>query len=154
PTTIKLASGRLLVGGAAANSSYLAAFSVGNGTLLWKDTAPVFPGFTTDVAVRGFRLASAVQTVNGFAVRTHDLSTGSVEWEDHPTIPAGSRGGITAVALNDNNVYAVGSFGEDFGSSEFMVRAYDANGTLMWDDRSHPSLETTAVDVALGPFRL
>jgi hypothetical protein len=52
-------------------------------------------------------------------------------------------------------VYAAGSSGEFFGNSEFLVRAYNAaDGSLLWDDRSHASTETAAVDLALGKFRL
>ena len=48
-----------------------------------------------------------------------------------------------------------GLAGQDFGNSEFLVRAYDAHdGTLLWDDRSHPSSQTVAVDLQLGKFRL
>jgi hypothetical protein len=62
---------------------------------------------------------------------------------------------IHAIVLNENTVYAAGSAGQFFGNSEFLVRAYDvADGSLLWDDRSHASTETAAVDLALGKFRL
>jgi len=158
PTTLKLASGRLIVAGAASTATsfntYLAAFSAKSGALLWEDRAPT-TGFFRDIAIKESRIVSAAQSGRAFVVRTYDLITGNVEWEDRPTIPAGFGGAVAAVALNGDTVFAAGSVGEDFGASEFMVRAYDAGtGTLLWDDRSHPSLDTVAVDLALGKFRL
>lgn len=154
PTTLKLASGRLLVAGAAGASTYLAAFSARNGALLWDDMAPT-SGILSDIAVTGPRIAAAISSGTSFAVRVYDLITGSLEWEDRPTTFPGFHEHVSAVVLNENAVYAAGSSGEDFGASEFMVRAYDArNGTLLWDDRSHPSAQTAAVDLVLGKFRL
>ena len=52
-------------------------------------------------------------------------------------------------------MFAAGTFAKDFGNSDFTVRAYNARtGLLLWDDHSHVSPQTTAVDIALGKFRL
>jgi len=154
PATMKLASGRLLVAGAAGSSTYLAAFSANTGASLWDDMVPTAGGIL-DIAVAGSRIAAAISSGTGFAVRAYSLSTGALEWEDRPTISPGSFENVPSIVLNEDTVYAAGSAGEFFGNSEFMVRAYDAvNGSLLWDDRSHASSETAAVDLALGKFRL
>jgi glucose dehydrogenase len=155
PTTLKLASGRLLVAGAASGRSYLAAYSAKSGALLWEDTAPVTPGLIVDLAVKDSRIAAAVSSFPTPVVRAYDLLTGYVQWEDRPTFPAGLHASLTAVGLNDGAVFTAGSVGEDFGPSEFMVRAYTAsNGTLLWDDRSHLSFGTSVADLAVGKFRV
>jgi hypothetical protein len=121
---------------------------------LWEDTTPA-PGVVFDIAVKGLRIAAAVVSGSGFIVRAYNVNSGSMEWQDRPTIAPGFRQTILAVELNDDALYAAGRSGPDFGNSEFMVRAYDArSGALLWDDRSHPSTNTAAVDLALGKFRL
>ena len=151
PSKLKLASGRLLVAGRSQDTTYLAALSTKNGAMVWEDTLPA-PGSLAEIAVRGSRIAGAVIP---FALRAYDVATGSIEWEDRPTTPPGFFQFISAVELNDNVAYAVGTAGQEFGNSELMVRAYDAGtGTLLWDDRSHSSLESNAVDVVLGKSRL
>src|SRR5262245_24260661 len=153
PTTMKLASGRLLVAGAAGGSTYLAAFSK-TGASLWDDMVPTSGGIV-DVAVAGSRIAAAISSGTGFAVRAYSLRTGALEWEDRPTISPGSVENVRAIVLNEDTVYVAGRAGEFFGNSKFLVRAYDAvDGSLLWDDRSHASTETAAVDLALGKFRL
>jgi outer membrane protein assembly factor BamB len=154
PATMQLASGRLLVAGAAGSFTYLAAFSARTGASLWDDMLPT-PGGILDIAVAGSRIAAAISSGTGFAVRAYSLRTGDLEWEVPPTISAGFFENVAAIVLNENTVYAAGSAGEFFVNSEFLVRAYDAaDGSLLWDDRSHASTETAAVDIALGKFRL
>lgn len=154
PATMKLASGRLLVAGAAGSSTYLAAFSAKTGASLWDDMVPTSGGIL-DIAVAGSRIAAAIGSGTGFAVRAYSLRTGSLEWEDRPSISPGFFEDVRAVVLNEHTVYVAGSSGEFFGNSEFLVRAYNAvDGSLLWDDRSHASTETAAVDLALGKFRL
>jgi hypothetical protein len=153
PATMKLASGRLLVAGAAGSSTYLAAFSK-TGASLWDDMVPTSGGIL-DIAVAGSRIAAAISSGTGFAVRAYSLRTGALEWEDRPTISPGSSENVRAIVLNEDTVYAAGRAGEFFGNSEFLVRAYDAvDGSLLWDDRSHASADTAAFDLALGKFRL
>ena len=154
PATMKLASGRLLVAGAAGSSTYLAAFAVKTGASLWDDMVPT-SGSILDIAVASSRIAAAISSGTGFAVRAYSLRTGGLEWEDRPTISPGFFENVSSIALNEDTVYAAGSAGEFFGNSEFLVRAYDAvDGSLLWDDRSHASTRTAAVDLALGKFRL
>ena len=153
PTKIALASGRLLVAGSAGLSTYLAVFST-TGPLLWEDMAPT-TGFVADIAVSGSRIAVAINAGPQFAIRAYDLSSGILQWEDRSALRSGFHDQVLAVELNDDAVFAAGNSGEDFGNSEFLVRAYDArNGTLLWDDRSHSSPRTTAVDLALGKWRV
>jgi outer membrane protein assembly factor BamB len=151
---MKLTSGRLLVAGAAGSSTYLAAFSAKTGASLWDDMCPTAGGIV-DIAVAGSRIAAAISSGTGFAVRAYALSTGGLEWEQRPTISPGFFENVRAIVLNEDTVYAAGSSGEFFGNSEFLVRAYNAaDGSLLWDDRSHASTETAAVNLALGKFRL
>ena len=153
PTKIALASGRLLVAGSAGLSTYLAVFST-TGPLLWEDMAPT-TGFVADVAVSGSRIAVAINAGPQFAIRAYDLSSGILQWEDRSALRSGFHDQVLAVELNNDAVFAAGNSGEDFGNSEFLVRAYDArSGTLLWDDRSHSSPRTTAFDLALGKSRL
>jgi hypothetical protein len=153
PTTMKLASGRLLVAGAAGSSTYLAAFSAKTGASVWADTVPT-SGSILDIAVAGSRIAAAITSGTGFAVRAYHLTTGDV-WEDRPAIIPGFFENVRAIVLNEDTVYVAGSAGEFSGNSEFLVRAYNAvDGSLLWDDRSHASTETAAVELALGKFRL
>ncbi len=153
PTKLILASGRLLVAGAAANGTYLAAFSAASGVRLWQDTAPT-AGTLVDIAVKGPRIAAAILGRQS-AVRAYNLITGRVEWEDRLPIRPGFQQLVFAVAQNNDSVFAAGSSGQDFGNSEFMVRAYDARkGTLLWDDRCHPSEQTAAVDLTVDKSRL
>ena len=153
PATMTLASGRLLVAGAAGSSTFLAAFSAKTGASLWDDMVPT-SGVILDIAVAGSRIAAAI-SFGTVAVRAYSLMTGDLEWEDRRTISPGFFENVGAVVLNEHTVYAAGSSGEFFGNSEFLVRAYDAvDGSLLWDDRSHASTMTAAVDLALGKFRL
>ena len=122
---LTLTSGRLVVAGGTSSSSYLAAFSAKSGRLLWEDAAPI-TGMFTDVAVKGSLLVGAVQSGSGYAVRVHDVATGQLQWQDRPTVAPGFRQQILAVGLNNDAVYAAGTAGQDFGNSEFLVRAYDA----------------------------
>jgi hypothetical protein len=154
PATMKLASGRILVAGTDGTSTYLAAFSARTGASVWDDMVPT-SGSILDIAVAGSRIAAAISSGTGFAVRAYDLRTGGLEWEDRPTISPGFFENLRAIVLNEDTVYVAGSAAEFFGNSEFLVRAYDAvDGSLLWDDRSHASTETAAVDLALGKFRL
>jgi outer membrane protein assembly factor BamB len=154
PATMKLASGRLLVAGAAGSSTYLAAFSK-TGASLWDDMVPTSGGIL-DIAVAGSRIAAAISSGTGFAVRAYSLRTGALEWEDRPTFSPESFESVRAIVLNEDSVYVAGRAVEELsGNSEFLVRAYDAvDGSLLWDDRSHSSTDTAAVDLALGQFRL
>ena len=58
-TTIRLDSGRLLVGGAAADATYLAAISTKNGVFLWQDATPTSE-FVIDIAASGPRITAAI----------------------------------------------------------------------------------------------
>ncbi len=154
PTKLLLASGRLLVAGSSAASTYLAAFSASTGALIWQDTVPA-NGIVADIAVGGSRVAAGINSGSQLIIRTHDLVTGVVEWEDRSATQPGFFNHVSAVAINNDAVFAAGSSGQDFGNSEFLVRAYATqSGLTLWEDRSHPSPQTVAVDLALGRFRL
>lgn len=153
-TKLVLASGRLLVAGSSAENTYLAAFSAATGALIWQDTVPT-SGFVADIAIGGSRVAAGINSGSQLIVRTYDLNTGVVEWEDRSAVQPGFFNRVSAVAINNNAVFAAGSSGQDFGNSEFLVRAFDARtGLTLWEDHSHPSPQTSAVDLALGKFRL
>ena len=154
PVALKVTGGRLFLAGSSSNQTYLAAFEVRSGAVLWEDRTPV-PGLFRDVQVKGQRVVAAGSSGRGLLVRAFDVRTGTMAWQDQPAVPPGFGALANAVASNDDAVYVVGSAGQDFGYSEVMVRAYDATGgTLLWDDRSHRSSTSTAVDVALGKNRL
>ncbi len=153
-TKLVLASGRLLVAGSSAENTYLAAFSAATGALVWQDTVPT-SGVVEDIGVSGARVAAGINSGSQLVVRAYDLGTGIVEWEDRSVSQPGFFNHVSAIAINSNAVFAAGSSGQDFGNSEFLVRAFDARtGLTLWEDHSHPSTETRALDLALGKFRL
>ena len=154
PVALKVAAGRLFLAGSSSNQTYLGAFDVRSGGVLWEDQTPT-PGLFRDVQVKGQQVVAAGSAGRGLLVRAFDVRTGAMAWQDQPAVPPGFNTLATAVALNDDAVYVVGSAAQDFAYSEVMVRAYDATaGTLLWDDRSHRNSSSTAVDVALGKNRL
>ena len=155
PFDLELAAGHLIVAGAYSNPSttFLAAFTPRKGAPLWEDTAPVAGSFT-DIAVKGTRLM-AITSGQTRVVRSYDLITGSVEWQDLRT---GQGEFDLAIDLNDN-VVGVAGFVSDFQrfTNEFMVRAYDAHtGALLWDDRSDRAggEGSVANSIVLGKNRL
>ena len=113
------------------------------------------PGLFRDVQVKGQQVVAAGSAGRGLLVRAFDVRTGIMAWQDQPAVLTGFSALASAVALNDDAVYIVGSAAQDFAYSEVMVQAYDATGgTLLWDDRSHRNSSSAAVNVALGKNRL
>jgi len=69
-------------------------------------------------------------------VRAYDLQTGTLEWEDLYD-GAGRRDEVSfhTMALDGDRVYAGGLTQSKTGSSDWLVRAYNArNGSLLWQD--------------------
>jgi outer membrane protein assembly factor BamB len=154
PSKLKVLSGRVFLAGSSSTPTYVGAYAAKSGVLLWEDNALV-PGFFSDMAVKGRRLVVAGSSGRGLLVRAYDVRNGTMEWEDQPPVLPGFGEFAAAVDLNSEAVYIAGSSGKNFEYSEAMVRAYDAGGgSLLWDARSHRSLMSAAVDVALGRNRL
>jgi outer membrane protein assembly factor BamB len=108
-----------------------------------------------DLAANGTRIAAAINSGSQFAVRVLDTNTGLLQWEQTSTAAPGSHEHLLAAGINTDTVFVAGDAGQDFGNSQFLVQAYDVlTGHLLWDDRSHSSARTTAVDLAVGRFRL
>jgi hypothetical protein len=100
-------------------------------------------------------LVGALRSGFSYAIRVHDAATGQLQWQDRPTVAPGFNELFLAVDLNDTAVDAAGAAWQDVGNSELLIRAFDVrDGTPIWDDRSHPSAQTAAVDLQLGKSRL
>jgi glucose dehydrogenase len=71
-------------------------------------------------------------------VRAYDASSGNVLWEDHA--PAGIGGQVGSVAVEGNQVIAVGTVvarttTPPFINTDWRIRAYDVKtGALLWED--------------------
>jgi len=153
-TKLVLAPQRVLIAGSSAASTYLAAFSAATGALIWQDTVPT-NGIVADIAVGGSRVAAGINSGSQMVIRTYDLSTGVVEWASQSAAQPGFFKRVLAVAINNDAVFAAGTSGENFGNSDFLVQTYDTrSGLTLWEDHSHPSVQTAAVDLALGRFRV
>jgi glucose dehydrogenase len=154
PARLLVQSGLVIVGGSAAANTFLGAFSAATGIVVWQDMAPT-AGADADIAVSGFRIAAAINSGSQFAVRVLDMRNGILQWQERSAAGAGFHEHALAVGINSDAVFIAGNSGQDFGNSQFLVQAYDAaTGNLLWDDRSHASPQTTAVDLAVGKFRL
>jgi outer membrane protein assembly factor BamB len=153
-TKLVLASQRVLIAGSSALNTYLAAFSAATGALIWQDTVPT-AGVVADIAVDGSRIAAGINSGSQLVIRSYDLGTGAVEWENISAAGPGLFNRVVAVAINREAVFATGTSGQVFGNSDFLVQAYDArSGLVLWEDHSHSSSQTAAVDLALGRSRL
>jgi hypothetical protein len=154
PTRLLLQSGLVIVAGSAAANTFIGAFAGVNGTVVWQDMTPT-TGTVMDLAANGTRIAAAINSGSQFAVRVLDTNTGLLQWEQTSTAAPGSHEHLLAAGINTDTVFVAGDAGQDFGNSQFLVQAYDVlTGHLLWDDRSHSSARTTAVDLAVGKFRL
>jgi hypothetical protein len=154
PVQLSADQGHVFLAGLSDTHPYLAIYEPRSGSVLWEDEPPV-NGIFRDVAVKHHRVVAVGSAGSGLLVRAYDESTGSLQWEDRPPVMAGDQESGNAIALNDAVVYICGSAGKDFQGSDLLVRAYHgATGQLIWDDRSHPSIVSAAVDLALGRNRL
>ena len=153
---IEASAGRVFVAGGAL-VGYLGAFDEQSGALLWEDS--VSDGNLLHLAVEGNRVAVAGDKAIGIEyaliVRVYDASSGIMGWEDQPRLNLGHEGHVKGVAINERAVYVAGLI-EDTAipnpNRMMLVRAYEAGtGTLLWDDRSHPSQYPAGWnDMALG----
>jgi len=160
PIKIALASGRVIVAGAADGSgigqSYLAAVSARNGNLLWEDTAPI-EGRFSDIAVTDDRIVGAINSSFTTTIRAYNPATGNTLWQAQPPIDRGMAGAFLAVGDRNGVVFAAGQIGARIpgGTQSIWVQAYDAvAGHLLWDDRSHLGQEAAAFDLVVGPRRV
>jgi outer membrane protein assembly factor BamB len=154
PTALKAISGRVFLTGSASSQPYIAAFEGKSGLLLWDD-APSISGAFNEIAVKHERIVAAGSSGTGLLVRAYDVRNGHMAWQDQTSVLPGYGEVATAIALSDDAVYIGGSSRKDFVYSEVLVRAYDsADGSLLWDDRSHRTRNSAAVDLALGKNRL
>jgi PQQ-like domain len=153
PTAITTRSGRVFVAGStSAAHAFVAAFNTSNGKLVWEDTSTF--GSFVDVAIRDQRLVAVGRSLQKALIRAYHPFNGRVAWEDITEPPVEVSESLSAVALSDEVAYVTGVSGEDFGESEFVVRAYDLfRGRVLFDDRSHPSggfLGSAGRGIAIG----
>jgi len=120
--------------------------------LVWEDTSTF--GSFVDVAIRDQRLVAVGRSLQKALIRAYHPFNGRVAWEDITQPPVEVSESLSAVALSDEVAYVTGVSGEDFGESEFVVRAYDLfRGRVLFDDRSHPSggfLGSAGRGIAIG----
>ena len=141
-----------MAGSTSAARAFVAAFNTGHGKLVWEDTSTF--GSFVDVAIRDQRLVAVGRSLQKALIRAYHPFNGRVAWEDITQPPVEVSESLSAVALSDEVAYVTGVSGEDFGESEFVVRAYDLfRGRLLFDDRSHPSggfLGSAGRGIAIG----
>jgi len=150
PTAITTKSGRVFVAGSTgALNAFMGAFNTANGGLVWEDTSA--PGIFVDVAIRDHRLVGVGRSGEGSLIRAYHPANGKVAWQDVTKPPEEVLESLSAVALSDEVAYVTGVSSEDFGESEFVVRAYDlSGGQVLFDDRSHRSGGTGAAGTAIA----
>jgi len=150
PIAITTKSGRVFVAGSTnALNAFMGAFNTTNGGLVWEDTST--PGIFVDVEIRDHRLVGVGRSGQGAFIRAYHPANGRVAWQDVTKPPEEVQESLSAVALSNEVAYVTGVSGEDFGESEFVVRAYDlSSGQALFDDRSHRSGGTGAAGTAIA----
>jgi outer membrane protein assembly factor BamB len=153
PTAITTRSGRVFVAGStSAANAFLAAFNTTNGHQIWEDTST--PGIFVDAEIRDHRVVGVGRSLQGSLIRAYHPADGRVAWQHITTPPEEVSESFSAVALSDEVAYVTGVSGEEFGESEFVVRAYDLfRGRVLFDDRSHRSgglFGSAGFDIAIG----
>ncbi len=152
PTAITTRSGRVFVAGSTNDlHAFMTALNTTNGGLVWEDTSTV--GIFVDAKIRNHRVVGVGRSLQGSLIRAYHPADGTAAWQHITTPPAGFSELFSAVALGDEAAYVTGFSGQDFGPSEFVVRAYElSSGTVLFDDRSHRSggLGSAGFDIAIG----
>ena len=154
PTALKAISGRVFLTGSASSQPYIAAFESKSGLLLWDD-APSMPGAFNEIAVKHNESSRPVPGEQAFssARTTCEMDTwhGKTKRRSFRVMERSPRPSLLAM-MQCISLVAVARIS---GTSEVLVRAYDrADGKLLWDDRSHRSPNSAAIDLALGKNRL
>jgi hypothetical protein len=153
PTAITTRSGRVFVAGSTNDlHAFITGLNTTNGGFIWEDTST--PGIFVDVEIRDHRVVGVGRSLQGSLIRAYHPADGRVAWQHITTPPEEVSESLSAVALSDEVAYVTGVSGEEFGESEFVVRAYDLfRGRVLFDDRSHPSggfLGSAGRDIAIG----
>jgi outer membrane protein assembly factor BamB len=154
---VKANADGVFLAGASSRQYYIGAYDIKNGTLLWEDQGGAASAQFLDLAVTGDQVVATGMQQSALILNAYDAATGARRWEALTSPPVGVNDRGVAVASNGRAVYVCGgsSNAQNFEDSEFLVQAYDAaTGTLLWDDRSHGSSYSRAVDLALGKNRL
>lgn len=147
-------AGRVVVTGTKAGVTVIAAFDASTGEMLWHDTWT--DAFIGDLEV-GSRLVVAVGTTGSNAIiRVLDVRTGERLWEDRTIARPGRFEGFSRVEVGKNGIYVTGHdvFDFPFTDSEVVIRAYDVNGLLLWEERAFKSPNSGAQDLLLNGTQL
>jgi hypothetical protein len=151
-----IVAGLAVVGaaGSATNRSYIGAFGVESGTLLWEDQG-VSSGSFNNISVDGDHVV-ATGRFDALILRVYNASTGARMWETRQMAPSGFADFSVVVASNGKTVYLGGSrVRADNGPQQMLVQAWDeATGALLWEDASHQSFQSGAGSLALAKNRL
>ena len=151
---VRVAGDRLLVGGnisTAGNAGFgVRVYEVSTGALLWEDRLDLgghvggahgIAAQDGQVFVSGFAVDAAGNA--DFVVRAYALDTGAVLWQDR--FDSGPDDEAFDVGVSAGRVVACGLATASDGSSDWIVRAYDAGtGAFVWGDR----LDLGRADVA------
>jgi PQQ-like domain len=151
PVAITAKSGRVFVAGSTGSAStFLASFRQSNGALIWEDL-PI-PGSFVDVQIEDHHVVAVGTSGRGSLVRGYHAANGKLLWQHITTPDPGFRDLLSAVDLSNDVAYVTGSSGQDFGYSEFLVRAYDlSSGSILFEDKSHRSaFGSSGFDIAIG----
>ena len=119
------------------------------GALLWQDQFDGAAEFSLEksldranaVAVQGERVFTAgfvdnMHSSRDFTVRAYDAGTGELLWQDQFDGTAGGFDEAKAIAVQGEQVFAVGTVTNLGSFADFTVRAYAAGtGELLWQDQ-------------------
>lgn len=154
PTTLQVRGGRIFVGGSQAsdatppvNVASTQVFKLTTGQVLWADTAG--PGTMNDLQVRDGRVVE----IGAFGVRMLDVKTGTPLWTRPAVSPPGGFESLNLVEVGPGAVFVAGS-SVGLGSSELILRAFDFNGQLEWEERALSSANTAPHDLTLNGSKL
>jgi hypothetical protein len=151
PVAITAKSGRVFVAGSTSSSNtFIASLRQSNGSLVWEDDS--IRGFFNDVQIQDHHVVAVGASGQGSLVRVFHAATGKLKWQHLTTPNPGFRDLLSAVDLDNDVAYVTGNSSQDFGFSEFLVRAYDlSSGNILFEDKSHRSSRpSSGLDIAIG----
>jgi len=157
PGVLAVDADRVYVSGSAVGTAggsavaFLAAYDLHAGNLLWQEWSVAASDVIRGLAVAGSQVFA---TSDGTSLlRSHDVATGVLLWEDQTGSPNGAEDHAFGVDVGPDLVFVAGQRSVPFEYSEFLVRAYDrTSGELVWEDSSHRSDSSFASGIAVkGP---
>ena len=127
-----------------AHRMFVKALSAANGTELWQQFWPesgsmipsslALDAYATRAFVAGTRVEPD-QLEGFFTVLALNTTKGTILWERSKDGTEAKKGNALATTFNSGRIFAVGTFYDDANFRDgFAVRAYNAQGKLLWED--------------------